>query len=1186
MSEFDTARQQIEKTAQEQAASLAAQRQQAEEAAREQARQQISQIEAQKHQALTPLYKAQAESRRLMALNVPYKSQTENIRKIEQEGQRVSSLTQEELNKALKDIAAQAEAHKGELEAWKSAQLEAVNAQEAEWRAKNVELSTGEWVPKDKYEALNPYYQEKLNKLGVDEFNQYIASRTGEQAFQDMVNTGEIPKDAVYKGYDSKTGTISYEVPGSRTTTPLTDADAEQAFATMQQKGEIPAGAVFQGYDASTNQIKYTVPLTEATAVQAFNEMKTSNKIPANAVFAGFNASTGEISYTTPDTRSGEEIFKDMQTKGQIPASAKFVSYNADTGKIEYQTDDDYEIFKWLQTTNKVPEYVKYEEGAGWLLLFSTQPKEVQQSYVFRLAPWLGAEQLNKPFYKLTPQEQEQVLKWFKQDMGSITRVLSMTKEQQVATAKGMLLRTVPAAVLLGATAAVAKIPAPALATTILTGAIDVGWVGLGAYGLTDTIKNVLPNPDIPTWQKSLDLTLNIGLIAAGLYSLASLGKPVVLPKEVKTAAKESGEALRELEAATKAAAKYEGAVLPSDIASRLQLAQARVIAADTKFAESLAGLKLTPKQIAQLGLEPLIRDVGNTSRELSSAWDRASATAEMYGPTSKPYIKSLEEVTTAKNNFETALRNLQDALRPRASVGVSPTFESRWQTILTDARAALREAERAYTEAKLSAFVPVGRLDELYSELTQVRQNLENLESMYKAGMEPTVAGYKMKWTTSQVGQPEGPKPGFGKGGTMSEEFYRQQYDKMVASWRTPQPYEAAPVGAPAALKQEELFAELEAPTTYGLTLVPKVSEGLPKLEVGTPALVEASLSALAPVAVAAAKTAATALAGAGSLALSEWVQGTTVSPVTIAAPEIIKATEEASKAVTQLSGITVPEVIAITEAALRAAVKASTEGLTTPEVSSAARNAIQNMIQDLTESKTLTQTQAQTLTQTAVQVATQVATQTAEQTATTTTATTTATTTTTEEEEQEEKEKGKKTTLEVPDGTWAWKQGFGWRWFPPPYNALKPYFSFQPPAGAINTNLRTPAETIQIIGDPTNVPDEVGIDLGVVDILLTKKPKPRITFRGKGLETIVGGRIQSPTHGLGVPANWGPIPSAEPSAKVSEPRLPEIVLPGLVLPEIKLPSPWPETTRLWPRRLSQPKKEKESQPGLIGIK
>ncbi len=78
------------------------------------------------------------------------------------------------------------------------------------------------------------------------------------------------------------------------------------------------------------------------------------------------------------------------------------------------------------------------------------------------------------------------------------------------------------------------------------------------------------------------------------------------------------------------------------------------------------------------------------------------------------------------------------------------------------------------------------------------------------------------------------------------------------------------------------------------------------------------------------------------------------------------------------------------------------------------------------------------------------------------------------------------------------------------------KPISFSKPPIGAKHTSLKTPKETIQMIGKPeVGVPKSVSVDLGVVDIYITNYGK-NIEFRGRGLETDVGKRLSSPTKGM----------------------------------------------------------------------
>jgi len=113
----------------------------------------------------------------------------------------------------------------------------------------------------------------------------------------------------------------------------------------------------------------------------------------------------------------------------------------------------------------------------------------------------------------------------------------------------------------------------------------------------------------------------------------------------------------------------------------------------------------------------------------------------------------------------------------------------------------------------------------------------------------------------------------------------------------------------------------------------------------------------------------------------------------------------------------------------------------------------------------------------------------------------------------------KGEK-RYKLPKGSWAWRQGFVWKFVPPPWNQDKPITLDHPPMGATNLGEKTPEKTIQMIGKPkAKVPKDASIDLGVVDIKISNYGK-RIDFVGKGLETVAGHSIASTTKGMSVPA------------------------------------------------------------------
>ena len=100
-------------------------------------------------------------------------------------------------------------------------------------------------------------------------------------------------------------------------------------------------------------------------------------------------------------------------------------------------------------------------------------------------------------------------------------------------------------------------------------------------------------------------------------------------------------------------------------------------------------------------------------------------------------------------------------------------------------------------------------------------------------------------------------------------------------------------------------------------------------------------------------------------------------------------------------------------------------------------------------------------------------------------------------------------------------------WKYIPPPYNQDKPITlpKGRVPTGARFANLRTPAETVQMIGrSGSKVPDRISIDSGVVDIFIGRGGN-RITYRDYGLRTNVGKRDPGNTVGMSVPGSEPPI-------------------------------------------------------------
>jgi len=114
------------------------------------------------------------------------------------------------------------------------------------------------------------------------------------------------------------------------------------------------------------------------------------------------------------------------------------------------------------------------------------------------------------------------------------------------------------------------------------------------------------------------------------------------------------------------------------------------------------------------------------------------------------------------------------------------------------------------------------------------------------------------------------------------------------------------------------------------------------------------------------------------------------------------------------------------------------------------------------------------------------------------------------------------------LPDNSVVWRQGIFWKWIPREdfVDGVKPRTLPKgiTPLGAKFTGLRTPQETIQVIGD-TGVPvPDFRVDLGKTDIVITNQAQT-IRYTGKGEQTNVGDRIPNTTQGMTVNSGRGGI-------------------------------------------------------------
>lgn len=253
-------------------------------------------------------------------------------------------------------------------------------------------------------------------------------------------------------------------------------------------------------------------------------------------------------------------------------------------------------------------------------------------------------------------------------------------------------------------------------------------------------------------------------------------------------------------------------------------------------------------------------------------------------------------------------------------------------------------------------------------------------------------------------------------------------------------------------------------------------------------------------PVSQAAAR-AITLLANTSTDKLEEWI-----TPGGVSTPEVIAAATEVARALPRVDGVTSPEIIELTEIALRESIKTSLEGKPIEEIKTNTINAIQPIVAEWIKTDQVTKTEAKALTSTAVKTAVKTATE-------------------------------LKITHKIlppgdipgasaavkdgkyPDGTIVWRMGSlkgkhgEYKIIPPPYTMAKPISSSTPPKGMRRTK-GTPQQTLSFIGG--KVPfSNVSFDLGVTDGFINVKDRT-IKFTGGGQKTDVGTRMPETTKGV----------------------------------------------------------------------
>ena len=349
-------------------------------------------------------------------------------------------------------------------------------------------------------------------------------NRSGTDVFTDMKSKGLIPVDAVYNSYDKATGQVSYSLPPPKT--------QRDAITTLQNGGFVTNSG---GGNYSITVRNEAGNLANITTIKAaFPDLDTSQISDLQAEHDAYIQMQNE-----PQT-----YFKRLQTEGKVPAYAVYKSIDTKTGEVQYEIPawSTIDIDKIRPTnTERVLLTEQYTGLASDSQAFVAQAALGRSNFIvhdtkdgFEL---LGVR--GQP--SLSADDKDRVLAYYKEQIlasDNPTQTINDLYTNIVKAQRAQLKSAAPTLALLVATAAVPMIipVVPAVVGMALNLGLSAAFIGLGTYGLAHTVKNVIPNPAIPTWQKVLSIGLDTAAIAAGIYGLKGI-------RGIKAAPIKAGEA-------------------------------------------------------------------------------------------------------------------------------------------------------------------------------------------------------------------------------------------------------------------------------------------------------------------------------------------------------------------------------------------------------------------------------------------------------------------------------------------------------------------------------------------------------------------------------------------------------------------------------------------------------------------
>lgn len=282
-------------------------------------------------------------------------------------------------------------------------------SEKTEFEANHVQLWDGTYVAKSDWDKLTEWGQTTLRLQGIDYFNEYALKdnsvfkeeyrpqaivlqsevpASGEVAFKQLQDVGQIPLNAEYTGYDAATGQVSYSTP---------PPDSVKLYDGTYVRNDYYNNLTEQGQSylklygiEQFNKAKDANPqfFKEGVGSEAISESETTEITGETIRVVVVQTPTGEQQFTEDEWNSKTDAQKLEVSIGRVPTLAEYQAYKLQRQLIDTNVLTDYDVDAYFKSfpfsfvlgeVTKVVPGTQYYEAINNVM--SSSEKEYKEAY-------------------------------------------------------------------------------------------------------------------------------------------------------------------------------------------------------------------------------------------------------------------------------------------------------------------------------------------------------------------------------------------------------------------------------------------------------------------------------------------------------------------------------------------------------------------------------------------------------------------------------------------------------------------------------------------------------------------------------------------------------------------------------------------------------------------------------------